>query len=284
VRRDGKAKKADARGGTYFLLPSCVIKSEAWRTASPRAIKALLAVGERFNGFNNGKIAIGARELAQALDCQNHHANTAALIELQARGFIEQTSTFPRGSRMAREFRITFIPVGDDKATHEYLDWKAGDPGTTRKKRVATIATEKPLSVVTTATDVKLSVAAIATEKNRIDENPPVSKLSSVAAVATHIFNHLGDAPPDPSNHVKNASGPRSVNSAAPSNEELRERALVHLDHFGRGSQGRLAHQARIPAGTFSRFLRNGPLSEDARVRLACALPRTETAERRGAA
>ena len=69
--------------------------------------------------------------------------------------------------------------------------------------------------------------------------------------------------------------------SAAPAAEELRERALAFIAEAGRGSQGRLAATAKIPVGTFCKFVRNGgPLNEQARVRLACSFPKAETAER----
>ncbi|HEX8443037.1 MAG TPA: hypothetical protein VF631_05255 [Allosphingosinicella sp.] len=279
----GKPQKADARGGTYFLLPSCLLKSEAWRTASNRAVKALFVVAGRHTGFNNGKIAVPATALAEGMDCQNHHANSAALAELCARGILEQTSKHARGVRLAREFRLTFIPTETAATTHDYLGWRVGDAGTRGKKRVATTAIETSVSVATTAIEAKLSIATTATDEKRNDAKQPVLVGSTVATTAMHIGNHLRDARSDRSGSGKNASGhfakSGEVISAAPDPDELRERTLALIGKLGRGTQGRLARQSGIPGGTLSRFIhRDGPLSESARIKLTCAFPRTEVA------
>lgn len=287
-----KGQKPDARGGSFLLLPHCLLKSPAWRTASYRARAALHVLCLKHNGFNNGSIALSSADLADGLDCQNFAANAAAMGELCARGIVELTKNYPRGVRMAREYRITFIPTANASATHDYLSWQPGDAGTRGKKRLATIANETHVSLAAIAKERKLSIAAIANENVSSDAKPPKFPKPSLAIVATHIGNHVGGSPDPDLNPSENGGGPRSlafgicpqphVISSAPTAEELRERVLAHLGTFGRGAQSRLAEQADIPAGTFSKFIKSGgPLNVQARLRLTCSLPRAAAEERK---
>lgn len=290
--KSGKSKpeRPDARGGGFILLPDCLMKSDAYRTASFRARAALNVLLARHSGFNNGKITMSVEELAVGLDCQNFRANAAAMAELQSRGIVVLEKDYPRGVRLAREYRLTFIPVKDAPATHDYVSWKPGDAGTV-KKRVVAIANETSVSTAAIANEMKLSTAVIANETNANDGKPPMFPEASVAIMAGHIGNHVGSSAPvtkgegeTAGGHRRTANGARFGGqpvSAAPPAEELREKVLMHVERCGRGSQGRLAKAAGIPRGTLCKFVRNGgPLNEQARIRLACSFPRAETAER----
>src|SRR3954469_2524302 len=118
-----KAERGDARGGGFLLLPHCVLASEAFRTASPRAIKVLLALCAKHNGFNNGSISLGFRELATLVDSRNNAANSKALCQLMERGLVAIERTYPKGQRLANEYRLTFVAAGDAPATNDYLSW-----------------------------------------------------------------------------------------------------------------------------------------------------------------
>jgi hypothetical protein len=277
-----KTEKGDSRGGGFFLLPQCLLNSEAFRTASPRAIKVLLALCAKHNGFNNGAIGLGFRELAEWLDSQNHAANSRALCQLIERGLVTLERDYPRGQRLAREYRLTFVSAGNEPATNDYLNWKAGDAGTCRKRpggnfRVESTATRSAVRVVTTATGDENSRCD---DRNGVDAKPPILGSSPVAKTATHISNQLRVCPSSPRQSIQNVGGPPS---AAPDAEELRGRVLAALDEAGRGSQGQLAAMAAIRPAALSKFLNNGgPLNDLARVRLTCALPklRVPTPER----
>ena len=128
-----RSEKPDGRGGRYRMLPDCLLKSEAYRTTSFREKAALMVLMLRHTGFNNGSIALSADDLAYGLDCQNHAANRSAVAGLISRGIVEMMRDYPRGSRLAREYRLTFVPTQRAPATHEYLAWQTGDAGTRRK-------------------------------------------------------------------------------------------------------------------------------------------------------
>jgi hypothetical protein len=269
-----KGEKADARGGGFFLLPQCLLNSQAFRTASPRAIKVLMALCAKHTGFNNGAIGLGFRELAEWLDSQNHAANSRALCQLIERGLVTLERDYPRGQRLAREYRLTFVPAGYDPATNDYLNWRPGDAGTCRKRpggnfRVEATATRSAVRVEATATGGETSRCG---NRNGVDAKPPILGPSPVAIPATHITNQLGVRPSSPRQSVQNSGRPPS---AAPDAEELRGRVLAALGEAGRGSQGQLAAMAAIRPAALSKFLNNGgPLNDLARVRLTCALPK----------
>jgi len=266
-----------------MLLPHCVISSEAFRTASTREKCVLIVLCLKHNGFNNGRIILSSIDLAHSLDCQNHAANALAMRGLILRGFVELMKDHPRGCRLAREYRLTFIPTETRPASHEYLQWRAGDAGTHRKKRVAITAIVPSHSVATVANQKKASVAMAAAEKNGSRADPPISRSGSFATTATHISYHSNRSAPGRFGAGETGGGATASHcvSVAPSPDELRSRARQHVVLFGRGSQGRLARQAAIPQGTFSKFLASrGALPDEARVRLACVFPRAEAAER----
>ena len=290
MRGRSRGESADARGGRFVLLPHCLVKSDAYRTASYRAKAALVALAVRHSGFNNGKITMSAEELAESLNCRNYGANSKAVAELIARGMVVLEKDYPMGARMAREYRLTFVSVGSKEATHDYLSWIVGDAGTV-KKRVVANANETPSPVAVVAKDRKSSSVAAADETNGTGANPPKSVNGSVAVIAAHIGNHVGVSASVSKGEGETADGHRSKAngrrfgqqrvSAAPPAEELRQRSLAFIAEAGRGSQGRLAATAQIPVGTFCKFIRNGgPLNEQARIRLACSFPKAETAER----
>lgn len=266
-----RAQKGDARGGRFFLLPHCVLNSEAFRTASPRAIKVLMALCAKHDGFNNGRICLGFRELAQWTECQNHAAHNEALGELVARGLAAVECEHPKAKRLSTEYRLTFLPTEDRAATNEYLTWKRGDAGTKRKRNkgnfvVAVTATGLAETVATTATGEETSRCE---DHNGGHVKLPFSSSPPVAITATHIGNHTGG-----SSGSRSASLP-NTRSIAPDPNDLRQRIQAVLADAERGSQGQLAAMAAIRPAALSKFLSNsGSLSDQARIRLTCALPK----------
>jgi hypothetical protein len=295
AKKPAAIHRADGQGGGFVLLPYSLLNSAAYRSSSARAKAVLVVIASRFKGYNNGRLCLSSAELAEALNCWNYAANAKAIGELIARGIVVLEKSYRRGVRLSPEYRLTFVSSGPEDdvkpATNEYLRWKEGDAGTVSKravgkKTVAAIANETCISSVTIANERKRTVATTEDETSPINGKPPFSKGSSFAVIAEHIVSHGKGGFSDHSDTLKIAGGPRctssGVVSAAPSAEELRDRALALIGRLGRGAQGRLAREAKIPGGTLSKFLNsNGPLSEHARVRLTCAFPKTETAARK---
>jgi hypothetical protein len=270
-----KAQKGDARGGRFFLLPFCVIRSEAFRTASPRAIKLLFALCCKHNGFNNGAIGLSFRELADMMDSQNHGANGKALRELIQRGFVTVEKIYPRGQRLANEYRLTFVSTSAGAATNDYIHWTPGDAGTRhkgrgpRKTRAATSATRTRLRVVEITTGGETSRCEI---RNAVHAKSTISAIPPVADVAAHIGLPSVGLCRSASDFCRDGS---LSASAAPDPDELRKRVNAVLESAGRGSQEHLAALASIRPAALSKFLhKDGTLNDRSRTRLTLALPR----------
>jgi hypothetical protein len=269
-----KVERADSRGGGFFLLPHCLLTSEAFRTASPRAVKVLLALCAKHNGFNNSAIGLGFRELAEIMDSRNHAANSKALCQLMERGFVALARSYPKGQRLANEYRLTFLPAGPDAATNDYLSWKAGDAGTRRKApggnfRASKTSTRSAVRVSKTSTGEEISRFE---NLNGHDAKPPISHSLPVSKTSTHIVQPYGRLSSSPLKSPETSGGP---NSAAPDADELRGRVLAVLQDARRGSQGQLAALASIRPAALSKFLSDyGSLNEQARIRLTLALPK----------
>lgn len=282
MRGGRKTERADCRGGAFFMLPHCLLNSEAFRTASARAIKMLLAICAKHRGFNNGRISVGFRELAAWSGCQNHAANNQAIGELVGRGMLAVACEHPRARRLSTEYRLTFLPTESGEATNDYLHWRQGDAGTVRKRTignfdVAITATGRVFGVATTTTGEETSRCD---DRSGNHEKPPFSDVGPVAITATHIRNHLGGLSSCPQSSLEsppNTGGPSTV---APDPEALRQQALTVLGSALRGAQGQLASLASIRPAALSKYLHNsGTLNAESRIRLTMALPKIAAME-----
>lgn len=275
-KRNSKSlHKLDNRGGGYTLLPHAVL-DELLSTVGPRAVTIALAIVRRFNGFNNGRIGLSMRELAEAIGSANHNANMAALHELERAGFIVVASRFPKGQRRANEYRLTFGtygPNGEHPATNEYLE--------TEKFSVAATATRKPFRVATTATRRKHRVAATATG---VTETCGFPDPLPVEAIATHIVNHAGGLSRSNGNDRSDASKSSGAISSGMTGDELRGFAMSFLAKAEPGTQSRLAHEVGVPGGTLSKFLGGRSLPDGYLMPLQLALGRRNAFSSQGAA
>lgn len=82
----------------------------------------------RLNGYNNGRIPLSVRELADRFNRKNMTPFAKAVAKLMAHGLIDVTLEGSLRPRAAREFRLTFFNTTDSigrpiKATNEYLHW-----------------------------------------------------------------------------------------------------------------------------------------------------------------
>jgi hypothetical protein len=268
-----KAERGDARGGAFFLLPHCLLAHDALRTASPRAVKLLLAICGKHDGFNNGVIGLGFRELAELMDSQNHEGNGRALCELMERGIVDLARAYPKGQRLANEYRLTFVPTGDVPATNDYLSWKVGDAGTRKKAPGGNFRT----SETSTRSAVRVPKTSTGEETSRFenlnggDAKPPFFGEPPVSKTSTHILHHMGGLS---QSAPKSSSDSGGSFSAAPDADGLRDRVRSALGRAARGSQGQLAALAAIRPAALSKFLSGGSLNDPARIRLTLALPR----------
>lgn len=255
MAKTGKgAKRADFQktdhGGDFFALSRALLRSPAFLSLSHRARAALLVLGERFNNYNNGEIGLSIENLGRALGNQNHRANSAALLELMDRGFLECTAGANHLKSKAREYRLTFIATGsgaNHQATNEWRNWapRNGNSGA----EATAMETWKPHEA--TATRRKLSIAATATPRT---ETCRVAGRFRPEATATHIL---------PSPAGLSRAGDRSGNSFAQA-PELRS-ALNRLIEARETTAAEIAKSIGMPVGTMSKFRAGRNLPENYR-------------------
>lgn len=103
--RTGRSK-GDAR---HVRLYEYMEKTAAWRGLSGNAVKAWLVINLKYNGSNNGCIAVASRDLADRMGVSKDTANRAVL-ELVNAGFLRKTkaSSFSL-KRKAPEYCLTHL-------------------------------------------------------------------------------------------------------------------------------------------------------------------------------
>ena len=128
------SKKFKRKGRSKFIMIDGYVKrSDAWKSLSPVERSAYLEVKWRFDGFNNGRIGLGCRELADELNMGRDTANRA-LDGLIEKGFIAKAkpSAFNVKNRTATEWRLTEYAcnVTGELATKDFTRW-----GLTKKEQ-----------------------------------------------------------------------------------------------------------------------------------------------------
>lgn len=266
----GQGPQKPDHGGNFFMVPRRTVNSVAWRHLSYRAIAVLQVFQCAHDGFNNGRLRMGIHDIGKALGNQNHGANGRAVAELIEKGFLECTSDADRNGSLVREYRITFISTGSqravEKATHDYEGWRP-PTGKTRKFGGAKTTTQNPDCVAETTTGRKLTVAETTT-------GPTVScgfeAPDGVAETALHLDNQsIGSARP-----LKIYSQSHPNSTAALEQSELRRWTLAVIAQHGYGGQRKLACDAGVPEPVLSRFKNGGNLPEHYSMSLQTACGR----------
>jgi hypothetical protein len=101
-------KQRTDKADRYFQVHHYMLKTDAWRALSAPARTVYLQIGFRYDGFNNGKIALSVRD-AEAECNINKDTASRAFHELVERGFIVETrhGGLSRKTRLASEWRMT---------------------------------------------------------------------------------------------------------------------------------------------------------------------------------
>lgn len=142
--------RADTKGGALSGLPHVVVDSPAYLALSPFDRCVLGEILRRFNGYNNGSIALSYEELGDRLRGSNRaRPNNGRLarsiVALIDHGLLAEPTPGSWLQRRAREYRLTFISSGKAPpyrpATNEYRKWEP-----TKEKIVGYAASpERPL-------------------------------------------------------------------------------------------------------------------------------------------
>ena len=111
----------------YWQLPYSLAQSDAMRRLSGPALKVLIELRCRFNGFNNGRIILSYEEGAHFLGLSKTSVKRA-FDELAAVGFIKLKKKGQWYGRKASEWIVTMIALDGYLATNEWKQWKPLKP------------------------------------------------------------------------------------------------------------------------------------------------------------
>src|SRR5262249_27981577 len=107
----------------FIKLPHAVYDGQAFQALRPIEIAVLLLLLRKFNGYNNGAIALGVREAARRCHCSQMTA-CRALAHLQQTKLISATykghmvPEFGRSNASSR-WRIDFVENAQNRPTKE---------------------------------------------------------------------------------------------------------------------------------------------------------------------
>lgn len=127
-RRKQADHRANLRGGRFVGLPTVVLESAAYLYLDAFDRAVLVEIMRKFDGYNNGRIAISQRELAERLRNTNFRRIGRAIGKLVEHGLVAIDLEGSWEERRAREYRLTFVSSGTAPhgrpSTDEYRWWE----------------------------------------------------------------------------------------------------------------------------------------------------------------
>ena len=118
------AKKGVIESKERFVkLTYSLLGSEAWRWLRPISKAVYIELKQRYNGRNNGKIALSLSEAAHILKASKSSISTA-LKQLETHGFIKLIKKGYFTGRMASEFALTDEHLDGYPPTREWRQWR----------------------------------------------------------------------------------------------------------------------------------------------------------------
>jgi DNA-binding transcriptional MocR family regulator len=111
----------------FVSLPHYMLRSSAWQALSPVACKVFIQLAALYNGANNGRLALSARNAAEHVRCSKNTA-ARALSELTTKGFIDRVTRghFDRKTPHAAGYRLTLYPChcSGERASKRFMSWR----------------------------------------------------------------------------------------------------------------------------------------------------------------
>lgn len=115
----------------FVSLPYWMLQSPAWRSLSPVARSVFVELAAIYNGSNNGRLALSARDAAERVCCSKNTA-ARAFAELIQKGFVDLCSRghFDRKTPHAAEYRLTLHPCdrSGERSSKRFMSWHPDQP------------------------------------------------------------------------------------------------------------------------------------------------------------
>ncbi len=112
----------------FLALQHFMLDSRAWLSLSPVARCVFIELARLYNGSNNGRLALSARNAAERVGCSKNTA-ARAFAELIEKGFIELRSSghFDRKTPHAAEYRLTMhrCDRSGERASKRFMRWNS---------------------------------------------------------------------------------------------------------------------------------------------------------------
>ena len=106
----------------YIKLPHAVFDHPAVQSLTPSAFKVWMHLQRRFNGFNNGSLAMSCRECAES-GGMSKNTVSRALEELRKHGLVSLTMKGHYQGLLASEFELTHLPMDGQAPTEMFKLW-----------------------------------------------------------------------------------------------------------------------------------------------------------------
>lgn len=122
-----KHRKPNATGRNNFepfvKLTRNLLESEAWKHASPEARCIYIAIRQRYNGTNNGELALSCRDAAKVIQGSKNTASRK-LNELMEKGLIKNCHKGVFRNRWASTWILTNENYNGLSPTGEWKQWR----------------------------------------------------------------------------------------------------------------------------------------------------------------
>ncbi len=123
-RHNSKGRSTTER---FVSLPHFMLRSPAWLSLSPVARCVFIELASLYNGSNNGRLALSARDAAERVRCSKNTA-ARAFVELIEKGFIDLCSPghFDRKTPHAAEYRLTMhrCDRSSEGVSKRFMSWR----------------------------------------------------------------------------------------------------------------------------------------------------------------
>jgi hypothetical protein len=104
----GRKKGGKGKAGRFIMVTYHMLETAAWQDLSAQDRAVFLQLWKRYDGSNNGRLALSVRDAAAECNISKDTAGKC-FASLEAHGFIELTSqgAFSVKNRQASEWRLT---------------------------------------------------------------------------------------------------------------------------------------------------------------------------------
>ncbi len=132
MKNDYSRRKGKGNGGRFVQLFEYLLRSPAWSDLDPVARALYVELRRRYNGTNNGSIALGCREAGEALNVGKNVANRGFQALLDHGFIVVVAKSGFNQKRMTMVWALTEIrnDATGAIAPRDFLRWSPRGPRT----------------------------------------------------------------------------------------------------------------------------------------------------------